>query len=346
VSEQGIIRVLVVDDSAFARKVVRELLTADRRVEVVGTCRDGLEALERIEELKPDVVTLDLIMPHLDGNGVLRALPPGAPAVIVVSMSDEDSELVAEALSLGAADVVKKPTALATARLYEIGSELLAKVIAIGTSRRAAPVAVEAERLPKTAPEARTAHAAQLVVVGASTGGPQALTTLVSGLPDDFPVPVLMALHIPGEYTQALAARLDRASALHVVEATDGLPLQAGLVVLARGGQHLVVERARSGLLARVGELGRHKGYVPSVDALFESAVKACGPHVVGVVLTGMGSDGLAGAQAIRAAGGSIVTEASWSCVVDGMPRSVREAALSNVNAGITTIADELVRLV
>jgi two-component system chemotaxis response regulator CheB len=334
------VRVLVVDDSAFARKVLREVLSTSGRIEVVGFARDGLEALEQIATLAPDVVTLDLVMPNLDGVGVLRHLAgESAPSVVVVSTSDEDSELAIEALSVGAFDYVRKPTNLATERLYELGGELVRKVLA-ASGARLRRVAAAPSPLPPIA--AQASLRATVIVLGTSTGGPQALTRLVPALPPGLP-PLVIALHIPAEYTAAMAARLDGLSALDVVEAREGLVLRAGLVVLARGGSDLELERRGDALVARI---TRHaaRPYHPSVDALFESAARACGGAVLGVVLTGMGDDGVAGARSIRAAGGRIVVESASSSVVDGMPRSVREAGLAHADVPLEDVAAEIVR--
>jgi two-component system chemotaxis response regulator CheB len=327
VSEPQRIRVLVVDDSAFARKVLRQALEADERIQVVGLAADGLEALEKIATLAPDVITLDLVMPHLDGVGVLRALAqaPGAPRVVVVSFSSEESDLVVEALQNGAVEFVKKPTALATDRLYELSGELLAKVLAAAAAR--APGASRAPSAALAAPARSSRY--ELLVIGTCTGGPRALTRLLAQLPADFPIPIAIALHIPEEYTSALARRLDGGCALHVVEAAEQQELRRGLVVLAKGGVHLRIEKRERRLFALIDRSGPGRLYVPSVDELFASAAQACGASVIGAVLTGMGNDGLAGARAIVAAGGVVLTEAESSCVIYGMPRCVREAGLS-----------------
>ncbi|HEY0710620.1 MAG TPA: response regulator, partial [Polyangia bacterium] len=215
------VRVLVVDDSAFARKVVREVLSS-AEIDVVGTARDGLEALELIATLKPDVMTLDLMMPNLDGLGVLKALPAeGAPRVVVVSISGSDSALGIEALLSGAVDIVQKPTALATDRLYELGAELRAKVIAAATARALAGAVGVAAPVSEPTPVAEASASGSyvdIVVVGTSTGGPQALTRLLSGLPKDFPAAIGIALHIPDGYTQGLAHRLAARGPLLVKE--------------------------------------------------------------------------------------------------------------------------------
>ncbi len=321
------IRVLVVDDSAFARKVLREVLATSAGIEVVGHARDGLEALEQIARLSPDVVTLDLVMPNLDGPGVLRALPPDrAPRVVVVSTAPAESDLVVEALALGAVDFVQKPTSLATDRLYALGDELARKVAEAARARRVRPGPAAPARLAATTRPGST----DLVAIGASTGGPQALTAILTALPGDLPCAVAVALHIPAEYTAAVASRLDASCALEVVEASDRTELRPGRVVVARGGMHLLVRRSAGGapLVAQVSRTPASL-YYPSVDVLFASAAEACGARLLGVVLTGMGSDGLEGSRAVRAAGGRVLTQSEASSVIYGMPRVVREAGLS-----------------
>lgn len=331
------IRVLVVDDSAFARKVLRQVLSADRRIEVVGIARDGLDALEKIAELSPDVLTLDLVMPNLDGVGVLEALRerPSAPRAIVVTMSDAESPLGVAALTAGAFDVVHKPTALATDRLYELGEELVAKVVAAAEASRSQPRASG-----QAAPPARIARAkTRIVVVGASTGGPRAISLLLRDLPATFPVPLAVVVHMPPGYTEAFAQRLDGESALHVVEAAEGMVPKPGTALIARAGMHLTFEREAAHLDVRpIHELHR-----PSVDVLFKSAAAAYGDGVLAMVLTGMGSDGLAGAQAVRDAGGRVLVESAESCVVYGMPRSVSEAGLADAQLPLESMAAYLV---
>jgi len=328
------IRVLVVDDSAFARKVMREVLSSDGGIEVIGIARDGLEALELIEAAKPDVVTLDLTMPNLDGLGVLRALRAlplqPTPRCVIVSTSDADSELAVEALVEGAIDVVHKPTALATDRLYDLASDLVAKVKAAFPARAREMRTTATVSAPPEA--ARPASRVRAVVIATSTGGPQALTQLLAELPRELPVPVAMVLHIPVGYTASLAKRLDELSPLDVVEGHEGLLMRPGLAVLARAGRQMQIVAASGDDGGHAVTLGAQieTAHIPSADVLFESAAAAYGGRVLGVVLTGMGQDGLEGARAIRAAGGMVFSEASASCVVYGMPRAVFEAGLSN----------------
>jgi two-component system chemotaxis response regulator CheB len=335
------IRVLVVDDSAFARKVIRESLEMDPAIEVVGTARDGLEALEKVSELAPDVLTLDLVMPNLDGLGVLRTLPlgSGSPRVVVVSVADEESALGVAALRAGATDVVHKPTALATATLYELGEELRSKVKAAAGARLIP--ALEAAGAPPLATVPTSTR--RLLLVGASTGGPQAVTRVLRQLPADFPVPIAVVLHMPVGYTAAFAQRLDEECALRVVEAEENLVLRAGQAVVARAGVHLRVERRADSLVARLVSEPFHTPHRPSVDVLFSSAAPL-GAGVLAVVLTGMGDDGTEGARRVREAGGAVLTEHESSCVVYGMPRSVKEAGLSTAEAPLAELPGLILR--
>lgn len=334
------VRVLVVDDSAFARKVVREIV-AGAGFEVVGIARDGLEALEKIAELKPDVVTLDLVMPNLDGLGVLTALSAAqqAPRVVVVSMAGEETALGMAALEAGAVEIVRKPTALATERLREISDEV---VRAVGTAAIARRPGLVTLPVPPRSPIVRSVSSKKVVVIGASTGGPQALTRLVAALPSDFPLPVAIVLHLPPGYTEAFARRLNDESAMDILEATPNLELTPGRIVVARAGLHLKLRREGPSVRAHLDANPVEVPHRPSVDALFQSAAEVYGPRVLGVVLTGMGDDGLQGARAIRAAGGELLTEAESSCVVYGMPRCVDEAGLSSLSAPLAEMAQAI----
>jgi two-component system chemotaxis response regulator CheB len=328
-------RVLIVDDSAFVRTVLARVLKGTGEIDVVGTARDGDDALEQIAMHDPDVVTLDLNMPNRDGLGVLRELHGRArPRVLIVSVSTIDSRQAVEGLALGAVDLVTKPSALATDRLYEISAELTAKILAVAP-RVASPSA--------DAPVAKTVSgSADLVMIGTSTGGPQALTRVLSALPANLDAAVAMVLHIPVGFTEALARRLDHSSPLEVVEAYDGVQLIPGRAVLARAGMHLRVERVDDHYVGRLDPLPL-QSHVPSVNELFLSGARAAGNRAIGVVLTGMGEDGLAGAREIAAAGGTLVTESASTSVVYGMPRVVFEAGLGATSKPIDQVAQEIV---
>ena len=335
-----LIRVLIVDDSAFARKVMRESLLMSPQIEVVGTARDGIDALEKIATLRPDVVTLDLVMPNLDGLGVLAALTPEQRArVVVVSMADGETDIGISALGFGVFDLVHKPTALAVASLHDIARELVAKVLlaAAQPRNRSAP----ASAAPR-APSPLRAESDKVVLIGTSTGGPQALTRILKELPAEFPAPIAMVLHIPPGYTGPLAERLDAECAIEVLEAHNGLELRPGRAILALGGMHLRFVANGSSVSVALDAEPSDSVHRPSVDVLFQSAAAVLGKRALGVVLTGMGDDGLIGARAISAAGGQIITEAESSCVVYGMPRVVKEAGLSSAEATLEQIVAEI----
>lgn len=332
-------RVLVVDDSAFARKVIRESLERSPDIEVVGTARDGLDALEKVSLLSPDVVTLDLVMPGLDGLGFLAAVPAPPPRVVVVSTASEDSDLVVAALQLGAVGFVQKPTSHATDRMYEIGSPIVDEVL---RAMRTRPVA--SARFAVTPTQLIHSPRRKIVVVGASTGGPQALTHLVSAMPEGFPVPLAIVLHIPVGYTEAFAERLNDRSPLSISEAHDGLVMRPATASVARAGLHMEIHRGSDDApMARLQIVPLESPHRPSVDVTFSTAAAAFGSDVLGVVLTGMGVDGLEGARAIHRAGGTVLTQSEASCVVFGMPRAVAEAGLSTRAVSIEDMAAAIV---
>ncbi|HEY6080751.1 MAG TPA: chemotaxis-specific protein-glutamate methyltransferase CheB [Polyangiaceae bacterium] len=344
------VRVLVVDDSAFARKVLRQVLSRSPSLEVIGTAHDGLDALERIVELKPDVITLDLLMPNLDGLGVLQGLKKltnmQAPRVVVVSMSDTQGDLAISALREGAIDIVQKPTSLANDRLYELADELTRKVEAAAMARISSLRSASDKRpaplleLPASATPPR--H--ELVVVGASTGGPQAISTLLAALPANFPLPIAVVVHIPPGFSQSLAEHLDRDCRIAVAEASDGLLLRPGLALVARAGMHLAFERTPEGFRARVGAAPEGHLHRPSLDVTLRSAAEASRGRVLGVVLTGMGVDGLEGARVVHAKGGTLLTQTEASSVVYGMPRAVWEAGIAAAEASIEDMPALLLR--
>ena len=333
---EGVLRVVIVDDSAYVRKVVREILSRSPFIDVVGAARDGHEALQLVDELKPDVVTCDLVMPEMDGVAFVRAqMLRRAVPVVIISAVPENHEQVLAALEAGAVDFVHKPTSLATERIFDIGADLIAKVkAAAGAPRQRLRSLNGNVEAPIAMPPTREGgRLIDLIVIGISTGGPQALRTLIPRFPADLPVPVAVVLHMPVGYTELYARKLDDLSAVTVKEASDGERLRAGTVLFAPGGKHLSIRRAGAdGMVACVDVRPRDLLHRPSVDILFQSAAEVCGGRVLGVVMTGMGSDGREGSAWIKAKGGSVLTEAEATCVVYGMPRSVVEAGLSDAS--------------
>jgi two-component system chemotaxis response regulator CheB len=339
-----VVRVLIVDDSAYVRKVIRQMLSRSPFLDVVGVARDGHEALELVDELKPDVITCDLIMPALDGVGFIKEQMTRRPIPIVaVSVASESGELVLAALDAGAVDFVQKPTALATDRVLEIADELIEKVKAASSSRPAM-----SRRMPPLArPRAPSARRVDIIVIGISTGGPQGLKMLIPRLPAELAVPIGIVLHMPVGYTELYARKLNEQSALTVLEAQGGEEVRAGHVYIAPAGRHLTLRRNAAGqVLTYLDVRPLDTPYRPSVDTLFQSAADAYGSRVLGIVMTGMGSDGREGAAWIKAKGGTVLTESEASCVVYGMPRSIVEAGLSDGEVLLDRMADAVLERV
>jgi two-component system, chemotaxis family, protein-glutamate methylesterase/glutaminase len=346
-----VIRVVVVDDSAYVRKVVREILSRSPFIEVVGAARDGHEALDLVEQLNPDVVTCDLIMPELDGVGFVREQMKRRPVpIIIMSIANETAEAALAALDLGAVDFVQKPTALASEKIFEVSTELIEKVKAAGQiSLNKIPGLPLPEKVVSSEPVTKIDgnHSVDLVVIGISTGGPQALKRLIPQFPADFPVPIVMVMHMPVGYTEMYAAKLNEQSNLEVREAAEGDKVKPGRVFLAPAGRHLSLKRDGSGnVVVHLDSRPFNTLHKPSVDVLFQSAAEVYGNRVLGVVMTGMGSDGKQGAAWIKAQGGLVFTEAESSCVVYGMPGVVAEAGLSDRSVPLEEMAQAISEVV
>jgi len=337
-----VLRVLVIDDSAYVRKVVREILSRSPFLEVVGAARDGREALDLVEQLDPDVVTCDLIMPELDGVGFVREQMQRKPVpIIIMSVAKETAEAALTALDAGAIDFVQKPTALASEKIFEVSNELIEKVKAAGNiALNRLPTPPQPPIAATVEPSVAGTHSVDLVVLGISTGGPQALKRLIPQLPSDFPVPVVMVMHMPVGYTEMYAAKLNELSNLEVREAAEGDELKTGRVFLAPAGRHLTLKRNADGkVVTHLDARPFSTLHRPSVDVLFQSAAEVYRNRVLGVVMTGMGSDGKQGAAWIKSQGGLVFTEAESSCVVYGMPCVVVEAGLSDKNVALEDMA-------
>jgi two-component system chemotaxis response regulator CheB len=318
------------------------MLSGSPRIEVVGLARNGEDALQMVERLRPDVVTCDLIMPELDGVGFVRRQMALRPLpILILTASPQDAERVLEALEAGAVDFVQKPTALASQELLFIREELIGKIEAAAQTR-AQTLSPRPEPKPVIVEPAGAANV-DIVVLGISTGGPQALRYLVPEFAAGFPVPLVMVLHMPVGYTAFFAEKLAEISQLPVKEASDGCIVRAGEALLAPAGRHLSFRRGADGQVSvQLSVQPLDKPHRPSVDVMFQSAAQIFGRRVLGVVMTGMGDDGKEGARWIKAQGGTILTESEESCIVYGMPRSVVESGLSDASVPLISMAEEI----
>ncbi|GBF77298.1 chemotaxis response regulator protein-glutamate methylesterase [Paenibacillus sp. 598K] len=327
------VRVLVVDDSTFMRSFLIKYIDADPRLEVVGTAANGLEAIERVQTLRPDVVSLDIEMPKMNGLEALRTIMRVRPVPVIMlsSLTSNGATETMESLQIGAIDFVHKPTSTFALNIHRIMSELNDKLYAAAAVKLKPPVRLR-ER-PAGSVRSGVAEAdwgsevRQIVAIGTSTGGPQALTSLLSGLEEGWPCPVLIVQHMPALFTTSLAARLHKLSPMPVAEAVDGEPLRNGRVYLAPGDHHMTVQREGDGYRIGLSQGAERSGHRPSVDELFASLtpLEELSRHLV--LLTGMGKDGVEEmVRARRSAKVTTVAEARESCVIYGMPRAAVEA--------------------
>jgi two-component system chemotaxis response regulator CheB len=340
------IRVLVVDDSAFIRYTVSKYLQEDAAIEVVGNARDGLDALEQIPRLKPDVVVLDVEMPRMDGLTALKRIMVECPTPVVMlsALTQKGARTTIQALMRGALDFVSKPGAKVD--VHTVIKELTAKIkAAAGSQTRSIrpPVTGDIKTPPVKLGPRPLDKEDPVVVIGTSTGGPRALQNVLTALPADLPAAILVVQHMPPGFTRSLAQRLNQASALVIQEAVNGDRLARGLVLLAPGDYHLKFRRAKQ---VELDQGPRRRHVRPAVDVTMESAVEFHGANVIGVVLTGMGDDGTAGARRIKEAGGLVIAEHESTSVVYGMPASVVRAGLADRVVPLPQVASTLVELI
>ena len=317
-----LIRVLVIDDSAFSRQTITRMLKTSPLVEVVGSARDGEEALSKTLELQPDLVTLDLEMPRMDGFTFLRLIMAKRPTPVMVISGRAGEEDVFKALDLGAVDFIAKPTARATMELSTIQQELIRKVHAIRELR----IEKVQERIRTAPPVLRRrpsapAYLPSVVVIGSSTGGPAALMQILGAFTEAAPCAFLVAQHMPEGFTRGFAERLDRLTPFHVKEAEGGEEPTPGSVLVAPGGRHLELDAVSGRIVSRIYEPESNEKYTPSVDRLVKSAAKHFGSNLLAVVLTGMGDDGRRGVCAVKECGGTVIAESEETAVIYGMPQ-------------------------
>ena len=367
------IRVLVTDDSAFMRKVISDILSTDSDIEVIDRARNGLECIEKCQKLQPDVLTLDIEMPIMNGLEALEKLMSEhpVPTVMISSLTREGADATIRALELGAFDFVTKPSGPISLDIHKVADRLIERVKAAATSnlrgRRTSVVEkiIETQPVPQTTarfeprpplrpvvppnPVSLSQHVragTKLVVLGTSTGGPKALQTVLTSLPAQFPAPIAIVQHMPAGFTKSLAQRLNSLSNIQVTEVQDGEFLEPGTAYIAPGGYHFEVHSNNGRLQARLNQQEPRAGHRPSVDVLFESVSRLTNVDKWAIIMTGMGNDGTKGLQLMKEKGvvTSIIEDES-TCVVYGMPRSAVQAGLADNVAPLDKIPELLCKL-
>ncbi len=357
----------MVDDSAFMRKALTMMLESDPNVKVIGSARNGEEGVAKAKQLKPDLVTMDVEMPRMDGLTALRQIMSTnpVPVMMVSSITTDGAEATLEALELGAVDFIPKQMSYVSLDIVKIKEDLLAKIKHIvsrkhilmaqyrtrrsfrdaakgGSEAAARQVKPVIEAATDYAHPGRRHHKIEIIAIGSSTGGPPALQAVIPNLPRNLPVGVVIAQHMPPMFTKSLATRLDGLSKVAVREAVDGDQIEPGLVLIAPGGKHITVRRVGGRARVIISEEPSTTLYKPCVDVTMNSVAEAYGKSTMGVMLTGMGSNGLVGSRNIRSKGGILIAQDEASCVVYGMPRAVIEAKIVDHVAPIDHIVEEI----
>jgi two-component system, chemotaxis family, protein-glutamate methylesterase/glutaminase len=349
------IRVLVVDDSVVIRRLLTDILSQDPEIEVVGTAPNGRIALAKIPQLNPDLITLDIEMPDMDGLQTLpplRKVYPKLPVIMFSTLTERGANATLEAMALGATDYVAKPANVGSvaAGMDAVKAQIIPKIKSLCPITK--PVSFTPQPVKMSAGNAtgatlnRLIHRSDILVIGSSTGGPQALAALITKLPANFPIPIAIVQHMPPVFTKQLAARLHQESALEVHEATGGEVLRAGQVFIAPGDHHLELRRRGTEVITTLNQGPPENSCRPAVDVLFRSASEIYGTTCLGLVLTGMGRDGARGAEHIVHNGGIVYAQDEATSVVWGMPRAVAEAGLARKILPLPEIPGELIRQV
>ena len=341
-------KILVVDDSAYSRQIIKRTLEKEPEIDIVGISSDGIDAMAKTLKLKPDLITLDIEMPEMDGFSFLRWLMKTNPIPVIIISAYSDSKTVFKALELGAADFVAKPLKLNQAELQDMGKDLLLKIKGLKSLRM--------DRLSKTLELSeknniekpyldKSLHPVEAVAIGSSTGGPTAIKVILSRLPSDFPAGIAISQHMPKGFTASFAERLNGISKIHVKEAKDGDELEKGKVLICPGGYHIFFNRKGRKIVAMLRQPNNTDKYIPSVDIMMSSLAEIYGPKAMGVILTGMGSDGKAGMLEIKQRGGYTIVESEETAVVFGMPSEVIKAGAAGRVLPISDIPAEIIKL-
>ncbi len=346
------VRVLVVDDSPFMRAAIKRILESDPEIEVIDTAGDGLEAIEKIERLKPDLVTLDIQMPRMDGLTALRRIMKEHPLPVIMlsSMTEDGAKVTLEAMEIGAVDYLPKNIRQSSLDIIKVRKELLEKVKLIARTWHKERHELNQIPRPKsgTSPSIQAHHHIDVLVIGVSTGGPRALQRILPKLPGDFSAGILIAQHMPPQFTKLLAERLNQMSKIKVVEGKNGEEIRAGKAIIAPGGKHMKVVNPFDNDRPRIRVIERVEGmiYVPSVDLLMESAAQVYGDRVLALILTGMGNDGLKGMKAVKEKGGVTFAQDEGSSVIFGMPKVCIEAGVVDKVLSLNEIPYRLIEII
>lgn len=336
------IRVLIVDDSALVRQMLGQLLTSDPAIEVVGAAPDPFAAREMIKSLNPDVVTLDIEMPRMDGLAFLEkimTLRP-MPVVMISSLTQKGADTALRALAMGAVDYVAKPTIGLKDGLQSLRDEIVAKIKAAAVAK-VRPLTRDVAPQARLAPGGGYSSSEKLIAIGASTGGVEALQTVLTAFPADAPA-IMVTQHMPATFTASFAARLDQLCAMTVSQAVDGERVLPGHVYIAPGGFHMELARSGANYVCRINEEPPVSGHRPSVDVLFRSVAHAAGRNAVGIILTGMGNDGAMGLLEMRRSGASTIGQNEATCLVYGMPKVAHECGATEVELPIAKIPEQV----
>ena len=352
------VKLLIVDDSAFMRNALSSMLSSDPEIKIVGTARDGLEAIEKIVSLKPDIVTMDVEMPRMDGIAALKHIMETnpLPVIMVSSIATEGAKVTLDALDLGAVDFIPKNLSELSINIVKIKEILIDKIKHIARKglvkkqvrppgRAAAPraIAVPTHMPPRTTGERRIG----ILSIGTSTGGPKALQEIIPRLPKEFPTPIVIAQHMPPNFTGPFAERLNQLSQIEVREAKEGETLKPGVALIAPGWGHMRVKRVRGiETVVSISDSKEDFIYRPSVDALMGSVAECFPGRALGVILTGMGNDGLKGLISLKKTGGRIFAQDEETCVVYGMPKAVVDAGIADKVLSLEDMAGEIINSV
>ncbi len=362
------VKVLVVDDSGFFRRRVKEMLQTDARIEIVGDAANGKEAIQKTQELKPDVITMDIEMPVMDGITAVRRIMAIQPTPIMMfsSLTHEGAQSTFDALDAGAVDYLPKNFDELSNKREEVAKILCSQVWAIGSQKASLkkkavtipakspvlkqpslastkPAATIVRPAPAPAPRAPGPGKYKLLAIGASTGGPVALQEVLTKLPGNFPLPIILVQHMPASFTEAFAKRLNQLSKIEIREAKDGDLLKPGLALLAPGGMQMSVEGREGNLRIHIHESEPGQNYKPCVDTTFSSIAKVMPANTLAVILTGMGADGREGAKLLNRGGSTIWAQDEKTCVIYGMPMAVAEAGVADKILPLQTIGSQIV---